>query len=576
MTYGMPPQGDHQQRGQWPPQQPGGGQYGGGQQHETYGQQGYGQPGIGAPPYGQQDHGQHGYGESTAGKSGYGSPPYGQQHYGQQPGYPQTYGQQPGYPQTHGQQPGYGQVYGQQPGYGQALGAPAYGTPGPAPASGAPQRAPGGAPKRRRGLLIGITAAVTVVVLGLGAWGAFALLGRTGGAPTPEAAVENLLGAAAKFDQIGTALALAPSETELFRGAMERLLDSGYGQPPENSDIPALQDSFERLHQALRITVVDLELSTKPIVNEVELVTIDGGRIEFEGEQQAIDEALLDIALAGEYEAGIQQGLSVDEAIAQARANAVYRVSDLDLPATYDFRTGWDDGTGALDEPIRLVTVKEGSGWYVSAIMSTVHFAIEQMNAGGSRSVDAPASGVADATPAATPEEAGTRFGDSILAAVEDTMTRSGVPGQEAAGMLALAERRLVSLYVVPLLESLQPTTSPVGGSADNAFSTSGGFRAFEYDGRTMVLPDEYTVTIDGQSAVLDDYCLRTPDGQRSCLNDEKWFRELGLDRLGIVVVQEQGGWVVSVYETAGIAFETAMMRYLELRDAGELHLLER
>ena len=115
-----------------------------------------------------------------------GQPDYGQQPdpYGQQPG---GFGQQPGgYPQpggfpAYGQQPGYGQQP-PQPGYGQQPGQPGYTQPNPAydqggggggypptgqfPGYGAPP--PGGG---KKGLWIGITVGVVVILVALGITG---------------------------------------------------------------------------------------------------------------------------------------------------------------------------------------------------------------------------------------------------------------------------------------------------------------------------------------------------------------------------------------------------------------------
>ena len=570
MTYGTPP-GGNQPPGHWPQQpsgsRPGGeGQYGAGQPGYGAGQPGYGagQPGYGTgqPGYGA---GQPGYGGGrpgqSAGQPGYGT---GQPGYGSgQPGYgagQHSYGAgQPGQPHPGGPAPGHG---------GGAAGYGGY----------APPSQPAPAPKKKRGLLIGIIAAATVVVLGLGAWGAFALIGRTGGSATPAAPAEHLFASAAKFDQVGSALALAPIETELFRGAFERLLDAGYGQPPENSDIPALQDSFESLHKALDVTLEDFEYSTESVVDGVEIVTVEQGRIVLDGDQTEINDALHDIALATAYETAIQSGDSVDEAVERAHSSAEYTAVELDLPGTYDLRTGWEgDSSTALQFPLRLVTVQEGSGWYVSAVMTGAQLAIESMNewSSGSSAIDAPRAEVLDAAPAATPEEAGHAFADGIMHGIEEAMTGVGAPGRDAVGLLALAERRIASLYLLPALDYWQEQNTSASSPAFT-WQSGGGWRSFEYEGRTMVLPEEYTITVEGETVTFDDYCMRDPGGNRSCLNDDKAFRELGLDRLGLVVVQEDGGWVVSLFETTGIAFETAMMRYLELRDAGELHLLER
>lgn len=119
----------------YPPQQPG--------QPDPYGQQ----PG----PYGQQP---DPYGQQPG--------PYGQpgpQHYGQQPPQPGPYGQQDPYGQQQfGQQPYGGQQFGQQP-YGAHPGGP--GGPGGEP------------PKKKTGLIAGISAGAVVLLAGVFAFTAW-------------------------------------------------------------------------------------------------------------------------------------------------------------------------------------------------------------------------------------------------------------------------------------------------------------------------------------------------------------------------------------------------------------------
>jgi hypothetical protein len=116
-------------QGGWQPPAAGAGQ-------GAYGQDGYGQPGSGQAGY-----------EDTA----YGQPAYGQPGF-QQPGWQQPGNQQPGNQQPGYQQPGYQQPGNQQPGYQQA----GY---GPKP----PRRR-----RRHRGLRLGITLIVLLVLLAVG------------------------------------------------------------------------------------------------------------------------------------------------------------------------------------------------------------------------------------------------------------------------------------------------------------------------------------------------------------------------------------------------------------------------
>ncbi|MCF6474013.1 hypothetical protein FAF44_37355 [Nonomuraea sp. MG754425] len=145
------------------------------QEHGQPGQQGHQPPpGYGPPPGGQDGAGQGQYGQNQYGHNQYGQNQYGQSgaQQGQGPGqYGQSgahYGPGPG---QYGQagQPPYGQPPGQY-GYGHQPGPPPYGP------------APGNSTNR---VLIGVVAVLAaLLLLGGGAFGAYALLGSPGPAPT--------------------------------------------------------------------------------------------------------------------------------------------------------------------------------------------------------------------------------------------------------------------------------------------------------------------------------------------------------------------------------------------------------
>ncbi|WP_327585257.1 hypothetical protein OHA25_57855 [Nonomuraea sp. NBC_00507] len=205
MAYPPQPPQPQQPQGPWGPQaqgapqgpgQPGYGQtppppgYGPNQPGPTVPQPGYGQQGPPGQesPYGQQNpSGQpHPHGQQNPP----GQPnPYGQQN---PPGQPNPYGQQnpPGQPNPYGQQnpPGQQNPYGEQTPYGQQG---PYGPQNPHPQGQYPQPGPHGPgqqfsppPRRNNGLIIGLSVALGVLLLGGGAIGAVLYLNSSGPATT--------------------------------------------------------------------------------------------------------------------------------------------------------------------------------------------------------------------------------------------------------------------------------------------------------------------------------------------------------------------------------------------------------
>lgn len=547
--------------------QPGAGQYGASQQgYNPYGsgQQGYNQYASDQQGYDQYGSSQLGYNQHASGQQAYGQQSQSAQNYGQQPG---TYGEQAsGYSQQQGyaQQPGaYGQQFGQ---YDQS-GAYGYGAPG---ASG-PQQPGGVKPKKKRGPLIAIIAAVVVLVLGLGTWGVLSLVGKVGGAGSPEAAANNLLNATANFNEIDTFLAIAPSEAQMFQDAAMNLRDKGFGQPPGDSDIPSLKDATESMRSAIDVKTEGLDYRVETVIDDVQIVAITAGVITVDGDEAAFAEALADYERATEYENRITQGYSVDEAIGYAN-EITPRDVHLDLPYVIDIGAGDLETKYSLPRNPELVSVKEGSGWYISPIMTGMQLITQSFWRMMPDAPQLPGTQVLESATSSAPEDAGMRLAQGILDAI------SGAQGgnQDAnllVSTLAKSERQVASLYGLPWYNQLKSNYTGYGGNW--TVNLGGNFRSWTDHGETMILPDGLTIADNNSNSLtLNDYCVQSTDGLNSCLTDWQGFAALGLDTVGIVVVQEDGGWLVSPFKTVKVAFGVAAEHYLELRDNGELDKL--
>lgn len=469
-----------------------------------------------------------------------------------------------------------GGTYGGDAGGPASSGISAGGTYGGAPyafASASPQ-GDGPTPKRsRRGAVLAIVAATAVVLLGLGTWGGIALFGVFAGARSAQGATEKFLSSVATFDVMGAALALAPSEAAMFKDAAEHLLSDDFGRPPTSSAIPSLKEGLDHATAALDVEFEDLEYSTEKVVDEVELVTIESGTMIFDGDEAELRTALAEIGAALTYEQELASGASEEEAAAAANEAFKDEPVNVDLPYRYDIEQGGPDGEAALPGGLQFVSVHEGSGWYVSGIMTAAQI-ITKLGMGLSGSSDAfpelPANHLAEQAGAPTPEDAG-------LVLVESVGEYLGSPTQSTmdavAGAFITPERRLLSLYLLPLAQH-----SLEGASPSNATFTvtGGGFRTVTAHGETMILPDKLELANGASSTLtLDGYCQSVDTSPPDCLTDWKGFSALGLDELGLVVKQEEGGWVVSVMQTIGLATKVAADNYIRLRDEGRLDELE-
>ncbi|KAB1640931.1 hypothetical protein [Gulosibacter chungangensis] len=598
---------------------------GSGQNQLGYGNQQYGQ----SPRYGQHDaQGQFGqqpgYGNQQSGQNpgGYQQGGYGNQQPGQSPGGYQQGGQQPdgtyggnysGGTYDSGQQnPGYGSnpqnsgygvgqqnpTYGydqQSPTYGSGQQDPTYGSGQQNPAYGAGQQnpsyeqppqptqgnatygqyaasSPAQPPKkgRKKWWIIGTA---IVVVLGLATWGGIALFGKFGGARTPEAAVENYLSSVASFNIVDAALGTAPSEREIFQDAVLQIRDAGLGEAEGDGEreIPSIFDSLKDAQSALKITRDGFEYETEELVEGVEVVNITEGVITFDGDEEAFKEALVNLARGMRYEAEVSSGTPEDEAL-----DLAFEMTDADLdvefPYEYDLAKGNDD-LQAFPEGLSMVTVQEGSGWYVSQIMTGIHLAATGLGTSLTGSEGWPIGDtVIDAQPAESPAAAGMQFADGLANYFSMAGGVSGVDTELGISTLTEAERTVASLYLLPWLQGFAESSA---GGASFEYEVSGDFEEFEFGGKTMVLPDGLAISYDGDTALeVDGYCASVLREEVGCLTDWDAYSQLGWDQLGLVVVQEGGGWLVSPYQTVEIFLETGVDRYLELREDGDLHLL--
>lgn len=492
----------------------------------TYGQQTYGQPnaGQGTPVEGQgafvaASNGMHGAGSNAYGQAPANEIPVGQPDYGQAANGETPYGQG-----TYGQ-PSYGQApYGQQPG-----------TP----------------PKKKRNPLL-ITLAIVLPLLLIGGliWGGLALFGKKGGAESPEAAVESFLTASASLDFMEVGNHMAPSEAEILVKPFEKL-----AMARTNSDkVPNLSESLAALQDAVDVKIEGLELAPTGGEGVVQFVTITDGTLVVDGDEARFKDAVRDIVVGVAYDANLIMGQSESEAADSAQRTADEMVDDMgsEFPIEKDLTS---------DGEVTFAAVEEDGQWYVSPMLSWTTQMMTAMGAELDTDIQDPG-----ATPAASPEEAGMQF----LEAYSAGMSTGKV--EEISATLTGPERLLLELF-----RSSQPSNS--GSGLDAKFDLSGGFKSEERDGATVIRPDNLRVETNYSTVTYNDDCMTTEytgyyssgNTSKSCISDIPQARALGLDQIGLVVKEEDGGWLVSPYGTISLALNTAVDSYIKLREEGRL-----
>ena len=451
------------------------------------------------------------------------------------------------------------------------------------PASSAPT------PRRRKGLIIGLIAGASALVLATGggiiAWNV--LTAQAAGAATPSAAAERLFTGVIGVDLMRVAGSISPAEAQIVLPSLEALNELG-----EESDVETTE-ALADLAAALEVTVTEeLVWDEHEIAEGVTRVTLTAGAVEVDGDPEAIADAVMRFAepLARAY--GDASGLSdgdFDRQLAEMRDELI---AEIELPQTVTV----DDIRDETDTDPYVVAVQENNAWYVSPVLTSAEYALmQQSGADALERSDVPG-----------PTIDGARF-DSPEAAIDgvnEGLEEFALTGaiEKYAAALPLAERRLVSLYASSFADA-------AGTPAMTAFDITGDV-AVERDGaRALLLPDgltfawttlaEYTdVDLSGELTITGhcwegftespiDYGFAQEPAPGSdqvakqesagCLDRETTgldFALLGVEEWRGVAIEENGSWFVSPYASTGYTLGVLVEHLVELIQDEELDRL--
>ncbi len=459
-----------------------------------------------------------------------------------------------------------------------------YGTPADpfAPGGGAPA-APSGAGsarprKSRKGLFIGLSIGIVAVLVlaGGGVWWFFA--SRLGGASSPEAAFTKLISGVESVDPLTLYGSFAPSEVGQLKDALTKLTSAVPGGDDGAIDIQTL---LSDLKSSVTITTEDLTFDTEELADDVARVTWTDGSITIDGDEQKIADALVEgyaPAMRAQFEAYGYTDTEIDELLDEAKQSAA---DDLDLPYTLNADdVDSDDGQG-----IALVMVDEGSGWYVSPMLSyadTVYRSLVAYDSSVGRLGDEVVAGASFSTPEAAAEG----------------LTNAVVSGdiENIAAALPLAERRLASIYGPALWDTVDYSSALDDLRIDSARFSS------EIDGDTARVSIE-DLTISGgaysSSVEQDLYWSWTLSGTcanwtyeypsstysyrygysyeveqttgSGCAEDVPVLDRLGVADVDLIATKENGGWFVSPTATIADAASIMVDNFMEYYQDGRL-----
>lgn len=473
-----------------------------------------------------------------------------------------------------------------------ASSAPApYGAPAPAGADAAPR------PRRRRkGLLIGLSigVAAALVLAGGGVW--WFVASRLGGASSPEAAFTKLVSGVQGMDPLTLYGSFAPSEVGLLKDPIQKLANAKPKDAEKGVDVAKLIDEIK---SNVTITSKDLAFSTDELADRVARVTWTGGEVTIDGDAGKVADAVVrayEPALRAQYQESGYSSSEIDERVADQKRSVA---DGIDLPYTLSPASVSKDGNA----PWALVMVDEGSGWYVSPMLSYADAVYR--TARQDRGVDVGSLGrtVVPAANYATPEDAASG------------LTKAAMSGDldQVAGSLPLPERRLLSIYGPSLPKAARDwyrtSVKDVSLTEARFSSTVDGDRARLSVDKLALSVSRYSSSVstdltttwsltkrcvdwsseyaydDGyyssgryswQSGQwISNWKVKTSDGS-GCLDDIPALKKLGADQVAIIAVKENGGWLVSPTATVGDAAGIATDNFLGYYENGTLDELFR
>ncbi|WCO65165.1 hypothetical protein PO878_11715 [Iamia majanohamensis] len=374
---------------------------------------------------------------------------------------------------------------------------------------------------------------MAVGVLAVGAVGVLvvrAVTGGSGGASSPEAAVEDLAAALEEEDPVAALAAMDPDEVEALGDVYEQAAAraAAIGFAPGEATLAGVDvalsgvtyDVEELGDGVARVTITDGEAD----------LTVDGG------------------TLGDRTEAVLERQAEADGGDPDGDRDGELEAEDLVVT----------DDDGDEVEPF-VVTVERGGGWYVSPLHTAAQYAVDALG------LDAPTFPAPDGGEGAADPEA----------AVMDLLVAAGDGDGEATGELAAGAGGEAVRAYAGALEGLvgrlgEDTSAEVDVLETEVAERDGGGRRVtitrlegtltytdddgeerradvSWDG-TCLDVETRSLQGDGEAMTDDEEDAATVATSDLCLT-EGWER-IGIDSLSVVVVEEDGGWRVDPLAT--------------------------
>ncbi len=373
----------------------------------------------------------------------------------------------------------------------------------------------------RRLIGAGLVVVGLVALAGIGWYIVQGVSGESGGASSPEAAVESLVTAINQEDPTGAMAALAPDEVRTLADLLSEIEGRAQGAALAGESSP---------YSGFDLEITDVELSVEELSDNAARVDIDDATSEWQVDAAGLGTQVRPIATEGTYTGEVD------------RDDLTY------ADAFYDYDA--DREVEVEVEPF-LIAVKRNGGWYVSPYLTAMAWLAEALGLPeGDFDVDTAGLDAAD-----TPEEALVELVDAADE-LDPEALQPYLPTNEFL-LLAVYEDAIEDL-VDELTENNEGFTLDVDDSSLRVDELSGGrkrvaieevsgdLETVDYDGYT----ESFEWEIDGLCLTVTDF----EDSREACLDDaedaEELLDVLEFEELFVVVEQDRGGWVVSPMAT--------------------------
>ncbi len=457
-------------------------------------------------------------------------------------------------------------------------------------------------PMRRRWLIGSLAVvAVVAVVLGGGYW--FFVGSKLGGAPSPEAAAEKLVSSIQNFDLVGLYGSFAPSEVGEVQQSIQKLSNAH----PSKGGVDANKE-LSALRSALTITTTGMAYRTDKLADGVERVMWTKGSIKVSGSAKNIAQVesdLIDPYVTSNLKS---EGLSTADITRQMSESRTSLASSIHLPTTLK----------ASSAPLAIVAVQEGSGWYISPVLTLVdtYFRLYATSSEQVSQAAPDSKGFLDSGFAAQADS--DLLGSTVVSAGHYTTPEAAAKAMvnaatqadshSLAATMPLPERRLVSIYG-PWVEKILRSNSSNSGTAYGDLSlTSAKFSStitgdqarLHIDG--LDVADSYynssvgenltnrvhvqgtCANLQGENVVdnayqdyygnwVDNYQV-VPNNWKGCFSDSGVLSRLGFSDFSLIAVKENGGWLVSPFASIGDATSIVSERVLTYYSSNRLSQL--